>query len=101
MAKEKSKEIEMSTKEEKKLSYEELEQIAGNLNQQCRQMQSQIRSMQNAIAEFNEIGMMLDILDKSEHFHEEFIQRCADKVEELVSKAMDTSEKAEKEGESN
>ena len=87
--------------EQEKLSYEQLEQIAGNLNQRCRQQESQIRSMHQAIAEFNEIGMMLDILDKSEHFHEEFIQRCADKVEELVSKAMDASEKADKEEESN
>ena len=48
MAKEKSsKTVEMPNKGKqndapRKLSYEELEQIAGNLNQQCRQMQNQI-----------------------------------------------------------
>ena len=78
-----------------KLSYEQLEQIAGNLNQQCRQMQEHIRNLQNAIAEFNEIGMLLDVLGKSEHFNEKFITRCSSKIEEIISKAMDASEKKE------
>jgi hypothetical protein len=81
--------------QQEKLSYEQLEQIAGNLNQQCRQMQEHIRNLQNALAEFNEIGMLLDILGKSEHFNEKFITRCSSKIEEIVSKAMDASEKKE------
>ena len=82
---------------QEKLSYEQLEQIAGNLNQQCRQMQEHIRNLQNAIAEFNEIGMLLDVLGKSEHFSEAFVTRCSNKIEELISKAMDASEKQEEE----
>lgn len=81
--------------QQEKLSYEQLEQIAGNLNQQCRQMQEHIRNLQNALAEFNEIGMLLDILGKSEHFNEKFITRCSSKIEEIISKAMDASEKKE------
>lgn len=80
-----------------KLSYEQLEQVAGNLNQQCRQMQAHIGNLQRTIAEFNEIGMLLDILGKSEHFHEAFVTRCSDKIEELVNKAMDASEKRNEE----
>ena len=80
---------------QEKLSYEQLEQIAGNLNQQCRQMQEHIRNLQNAIAEFNEIGMLLDVLEKSEHFSEKFVLRCSNKIEELITKAMDASEKQE------
>lgn len=80
---------------QEKLSYEQLEQIAGNLNQQCRQMQEHIRNLQNALADFNEIGMLLDILGKSEHFNEKFITRCSSKIEEIISKAMDASEKKE------
>ena len=86
---------------QKKLSYEHLEQIAGNLNQQCRQMQEHIRTLQNAIAEFNEIGMLLDVLDKSEHFNEKFVIRCSNKIEELITKAIDVSEKQNENGESN
>ena len=102
MANEKSKNVKMNAPKgnvenpgQEKLSYEQLEQIAGNLNQQRRQMQEHIRSLQNAIAEFNEIGMLLDILGKSEHFNEKFITRCSSKIEEIVSKAMDASEKKE------
>jgi hypothetical protein len=103
MAKEKSKTVKMdaannsNVESQQKLSYEQLEQVAGNLNQQCKQMQSHIRSLQAAIAEFNEIGMLLDILGKSEHFHDEFVTRCSDKIEELVSKALDASEKQDEE----
>lgn len=104
MANEKSKSVKMNAPKgnvenpgQEKLSYEQLEQIAGNLNQQCRQMQEHIRNLQNAIAEFNEIGMLLDVLGKSEHFNEKFITRCSNKIEELITKAMDASEKQEEE----
>lgn len=104
MANEKSKEVKMGAKKsnvenpgQEKLSYEQLEQIAGNLNQQCRQMQQVINNQQQAIAEFNEIGMLLDVLGKSEHFSEKFVTRCANKIEELITKAMDASEKQDKE----
>ena len=83
------------TGQQEKLSYEQLEQIANNLNQQCRQMQEHIRNLQNVIAEFNEISMLLDILGKSEHFNEDFVIRCSSKIEELIIKALDASEKQE------
>ena len=104
MANEKSKSIKMNASKgnvenpgQKKLSYEQLEQIAGNLNQQCRQMQQVINNQQQAISEFNEIGMLLDVLGKSEHFNEKFITRCSNKIEELITKAMDASEKQDEE----
>ena len=86
--------------QKEKLSYEQLEQIAGNLNQQCRQMQQVINNQQQAIAEFNEIGMLLDVLGKSEHFSEKFVTRCSNKIEELITKAMDASEKQDEKEES-
>ena len=86
--------------QQEKLSYEQLEQIAGNLNQQCRQMQQIINNQQQTIAELNEIGMLLDVLGKSEHFSEKFVTRCSNKIEELITKAMDASEKQE-EGKNN
>lgn len=103
MTKEKSKTVQMNVPKEnnvennnqqQKMSYEQLEKVAGDLYQQNRQMQGQIHSMQQAIAEFNEIGMLLDVLDKSEHFSENFVTRCSNKIEELITKAMDASEKS-------
>ena len=109
MAKEKSKIVEMNAQnksnvenpgQQKKLSYEELEQIAGNLNQQCRQMQQVINNQRQIISEFNEIGMLLEVLAKSEHFNEGFVNRCSNKIEELITKAMDASEKQDENNES-
>ncbi len=104
MVKEKSKNLRMNASNgnvenpgQEKLSYEQLEQIAGNLNQQCRQMQQVINNQQQAIAEFNEIGMLLDVLGKNEHFSKKFVTRCSNKIEELITKAMDASEKQDKE----
>ena len=83
--------------QQKKLTYEQLEQIAGSLNQQCKQMQEHIRNLQQAIAEFNEINMLLDILGRSEHFSEKFCNRCSRKIEDLINRAMDASEKTNEE----
>ena len=109
MANEKSKTVKMSAQKkgnvenpgQEKLSYEELERIAGNLNQQCRQMQAHIQDLQQTLAEVNEINMLLDVLGKSEHFSEKFITRCSNKIEELITKAMDALEKREKEEKKN
>lgn len=106
MANEKSKTVKMgadkgNVENQKKLSYEQLEQVAGNLNQQCRQQQAVIQNLQNAIAEFNEINMLLDVLGKSEHFSEKFVTRCSSKIEELITKAMDASEEMDAESKKN
>lgn len=84
---------------QKKLSYEQLEQVVASLNQQCGQMRQIINNQQQVIAEFNEIGMLLSVLSKSEHFNEKFVNRCSSKIEELITKAMDASEKQETEKE--
>ena len=92
---EKSKNVEMKGKQEK-LSYEQLEQIAGNLNNRCNQLYQQVQEAQAIIADFNEIGMLLSIIDRGEHFDEAFISRCASKIQETVSKAMDAAEERDK-----
>jgi hypothetical protein len=95
MSEKKSKEVKMEGKQEK-LTYEQLEQIAGNLQQQCQQLYSQLKDAQNTIAEFNEIGLLLDILAKSEHFSEDFIYRCSKKVEDIITRALDAADEQDK-----
>lgn len=99
---EKSKKVKTSDGNSKseKLSYEQLEQVAGNLNKQCQQLFQQLKEAQRVISEFNEIGLLLDILDKSEHFGEAFVERCSKKIEEVVTTAFDNSEKQEQQNES-
>lgn len=94
---EKSKEIKMgksSSQKNEKLTYEQLEQMAGNLNMQCRQLYQQLNEARTAIAEFNEIEMLLSIIEKGEYFDSSFIDRCAKTVQEIVMKALDNAEKA-------
>ena len=87
----------------KKLTYEQLEQVANNLNQRCNMLYQQLQKAENAIAEYNEIGMLLDIIKQAEHFNSDFIERCTNKIEELIVKALDASEQQveEKEPEQN
>lgn len=100
--KEKSKVVktEETAKKDEKLTYEQLEQVASNLNDKCRQLYKQLQDAQAVIAEFNEIGMLLAILDKSENFEIPFVERCAKKVQDIITKALDASEKQEEEKES-
>lgn len=92
-------EIEMKTvqKKEEKLSYEQLENVARDLTMQRNQLVSQLQSARRVISEFNDLGMLLSIIDKSEYFHSAFIDRCTAKIEYLVSRALDNAEKAERE----
>ena len=101
MANEKSKEVKMESvaanKEEvKKLSYEELEKVAYQLKAANNALYKRIQQAEGIISEFNEIGMLLSILERSEHFSEEFVTRCSSKIEETVTKAFDAQEEAEK-----
>jgi hypothetical protein len=89
---EKSKTVKMDAQNNEKLSYEQLEQLANNLNRQCQQFYSQLQEANKIISEFNEVGMLLSILEKSEHFNEDFVTRCSNKVEEIITKALDSAE---------
>lgn len=83
--------------EPKKLSYEQLEHVASSLNQQCRALQQQLMQAQKTLAEFNEIEVLLEVLKQSEQFSPQFVERCANTIEELVTKALDRSEKQQEE----
>jgi hypothetical protein len=97
----KSKTVEMNKGAQKQepISYEQLEHVARDLNMQCRQMQGRINSMQQIIDNFNEIGMLLSIIDKGENFHSDFVVRCCNRIEKMVNGALDASEQFEKEQE--
>ncbi len=104
MANEKSKTVKMDAQKgnvenpgkQEKMTYEQLEQLAGNLNRQCQQFYQQLQEANRVISDFNEIGMLLDILGRSEHFSDSFVTRCAQKIEKIVGIAFDKAEEAEK-----
>lgn len=99
---EKSKTVKMEpAKGQEKLSYEQLEQVAGNLNKQCQQLYNQLREAQAIIDNFNEVEMLLSILGKSEHFDSAFTERCANEIQEIITRALDNSKKIAEKSEKN
>ena len=53
-----------STKKSEKLTYEQLESVANELNMQCKQLYAQLQNAQKVISEFNDLGLLLEIIDK-------------------------------------
>lgn len=94
-----TKKIEMkgaaNSAEEKKFSYEQLEQIAHSLDEKCKEMYKELMEARNVIAHFNEIGMLLSIIDKGEFFDPAFIERCCKEIQDTVTQALDASVKQE------
>lgn len=79
--------------ENQKLTYEQLEQVANNLNNQCRQMYERIQELQSVISDFNDIELLLSIISKGENFGESFVERCCKRIEEIVTKRLDEVDK--------
>ena len=85
----KAAEVKMTPKqEETKLTYEQLEEVAGNLNQQCSQLYAKLKDAQEIIANFNMVGMLLDIMDKAEYFNEDFVSMCTEKIQTAVTEML-------------
>ena len=82
---------------EPKFSYEDLERIAYQLRADNNYLNERCNQAESVIAEFNEIGMLLSLLERSEHFDVSFVQRCASRIQRLVSEAMDIAEQREAE----
>lgn len=93
----KSKTISMESKTTEaptgKYTYEQLEQIAGSLHAQCMQLQNSLNEAQEVIAGFNTVGLLLSIVEKGEYFDQGFTDRCANKIQEVVTGMLDAAEK--------
>ena len=85
----KAKEASMEVQKEEKLTYEQLEQVANNLNQQCRQMYQKLQEAQEVISNFNDIAMLLTVLEKAEFFEDEFVHKCAERIQKNISEIID------------
>ena len=97
----KSKTISMTGKPNEnateKLSYEQLEQVAGNLNMQCRQLQNSLHEAQQIISGFNVVELLLSIIEKGEYFESSFIDRCVSKIQSGVTTLLDNADKNDEE----
>ena len=88
------------TKDELKLSYEELEKVAQQLNGRCMQLEQQLMRAGDVIKNFNDVEMLLDIVKAGDvWFDDHFIRRCAYRIETVVGRLLDAVELREEEEE--
>lgn len=85
------------TEKEEKLTYEQLEQVAMRLNQQCQQMYEKLQEAERIIKNVNDIELLLSVIRQSEYFDEDFIKRCADKIQTTLTEMLDSAEERKEE----
>lgn len=81
--------------EPKRFSYEELEKLCSQLRGSNAELFNRLQNAEAVIAEFNEVGMLLSVLERSEFFKDAFVTRCSSKIQEIITNALNASEKKE------
>lgn len=74
------------TKEQKKLSYEELEGVALQLQQRCMIVENKLRAID---ATSTRLNYLFKVMEFSDMFTEDFVDKCCTEIEELLT--LDTS----------
>lgn len=72
------------TKEVKKLSYEELEKIAHELNNQCQKLYSELQKS-NMINTFKRLDYLFKVLENKDVFNSDFITTCVNEIQEFMT----------------
>lgn len=72
--------------EEKKLSYEELENIAHQLSDQARSLYARVQQLENN-ALFQRLNFLFKVVDKScmLSFPDDFVKKCADEIVDILT----------------
>lgn len=70
--------------ETKKLSYEELEQLAAQLGEQNRQLYTRLQSAENT-AFFKRMDYLFKVLEHAHIFDEQFVQNCVAELQEVIT----------------
>lgn len=65
-----------------KLSYEELEKVAVQLQQRCAMLEDRLRSIDMASVRMN---FLLRVLEVKNGFSEDFLTKCGKEVEEMLT----------------
>ena len=76
-----------------KLTYEQLEQLAGNLNQQCQELYTQLQRTRNMISGLQVVEILLAVLKQGENFNDNFVEMCSSKIEEIITSTLSPSSK--------
>ena len=74
----------MEENNKKKLSYEDLENVAHQLSEQNRQLVAKLQEA-NLINMFKRLDYLFKILEKNTFFKESFVTKCVDEITDLMT----------------
>lgn len=84
MEEKKAKTVEMKPQNEKKYSYEELNNIAGQLSQQNQQLYQQLQRA-NMTNMFKRLDYLFKVIENGVMFSAEFLDKCLKEIEETMT----------------
>lgn len=84
MEENKTKTVEMKPQNEKKYSYEELNNIAGQLSQQNQQLYQQLQRA-NMANMFKRLDYLFKVVENGAMFSPEFVDKCIKEIEDSMT----------------
>lgn len=78
-------------KEVKKLSYEQLEQIANQYSEQARQLYLKLQEA-NMTNMFKRMDYLFKVVENNKVFSSDFVKKCINELEELMKLPEETKE---------
>lgn len=70
--------------ESKKMSYEELENVARQLSEQTRQLYAKLQEM-NMVNMFKRLDYLFKVVEFSDMFNTEFVTNCTQEIQDLLT----------------
>ena len=70
--------------ESKKMSYEELENVARQLSEQTRQLYTKLQEM-NMVNMFKRLDYLFKVVEFSHMFNSEFVTTCTQEIQDLLT----------------
>lgn len=93
------KEKTKASEQPKQLSYDELKNIAGQLQQQNMQLRRALNELDYKNM-FERLNYLFKVMEFSHMFHDEFVGKCVTEVETLMTVPDDSSDTSENNSES-
>ena len=78
-------------KTEKKLSYEQLEEVANNLHKQCTALYEELQKV-SMVNLFKRLDYLFKVVENSNAFSEEFASKCVEEIEMLMTTPTEKTE---------
>ena len=76
---------------EKKLSYEQLEEVANNLHKQCNALYEELQKA-NMVNLFKRLDYLFKVVENATAFDSEFVSTCVEEVKTLMTPSTDEKE---------